>query len=421
MKYLPLAMVVVCGAANASVITENTTSNTDSIVKSNVTAVLDRSNTAFTASYAGQANAKASTLANVATGVAKSNIAGVKPSFSTDVQFHKFVCGSDGIKIIEHITKMTEFFGAAKNKTGVKIDSSKSLLENGANAISSSANIGQFNTNINKKITDGLSTSLAQSTGKTNVFGLNALNAETVKDGITNAAQVTAQAFNIVNFSLTPKATCTDTATEKVAQFDLNAGVTLKLDTRIFDPAIHAASGVTPVAGVDISIYELIPFRIYGDIALTTGVNTRANLTYSNTDKVFSKVGAQIANKSSIAVEPAIDLGLGVDAYARVPSFASFLPDILQVGVNLDVNVIKFAMPLTFSETLKAEGDNRLGVIASKTNTAAYTFTSGDGQLKPFLNIFGIAVDAFNGYVKTWEGYKKSQNFDLAALGAKNS
>lgn len=419
MKYLPLALAVICTSANASVITESTAPNTDSIVKSKVTAVIDRSNTDFTASYAGQADAK-SGLATVATTPAKSNIAGVQPKFTTDVRFHKFVCGSDAIKIIGHISKLSQVLGA-KNNTGITLDPKKSLLENGASALSTGANVGKFNADINKKITEGLSKSLAQSTGKTNVFGLNAINAETVKDGITNAAQVTAQAFNIVNFNLTPTAKCIDTETEKVAQFDLNAGVTLKLDTRIFDPAIHAASGVTPVAGVDVSIYELIPFRIYGDIALTTGVNTRANLTYSNTDKVFNNLGVQIANKSSIAVEPAIDLGLGVDAYARIPSFVSFIPDILQIGINLDVNVIKFAMPLTFSETLRAEGENRLGVIEAKDNTAKYTFTSGDGQFKPFMNLLGIPVDAFNGYVKKWEGYKKSQDFDLAALAAKKS
>lgn len=417
MKHLPLVITVacVCASANASVITESTPSKTDSFVKSNVTAVVDRSNTDFTASYAGRANSTTAPESTTTAGSKKSNIAGIQPTFSTDVKFHKFVCGTDAVKIIGHITKMSEFFGAAKNKTGVTLDTNKSLLENGASAISSGIKVDQFNSDLNSKITKGLSTSLTQSTGKQNVFGLNAINAETVKDGITNAAQVTAQAFNIVNFSLTPKATCTDTATEKVAQFDINAGVTLKLDTRIFDPAIHAASGVTPVAGVDVSIYELIPFRIYGDIALTTGVNTSANLTYSNTDKVFSNSGAQIANSSSIAVTPAIDLGLGVDAYARVPSFVSFIPDILQIGINLDVNVIKFAMPLTFTETLKAEGENRLGVIASKDNTAKYTFTSGDGSVKPFMNLFGIAIDAFNGYVKTWKGYEKSQTFDLAA------
>lgn len=420
MKYLPLAMVVACTSAHASVITENTPNSTDSFVKSNVTAVVDRSNTDFTASYAGQADTQTPALTHTAGSAKKSNIAGIKPTFSTDIKFHKFVCGTDAVKIIGHITKMSEFFGA-KNTTGITLDSNKSLLENGASAMNSGIKLGQFNSSINKKIKEGLGKSLAQSTGKQNVFGLNAINAETVKDGITNAAQVTAQAFNIVNFNLTPTATCTDTETEKVAQFDLNAGVTLKLDTRIFDPAIHAASGVTPVAGVDVSIYELVPFRIYGDIALTTGVTTRANLTYSNTNKVFSRSGAQIANKSSIAVTPAIDLGLGVDAYARIPSFVSFIPDILQVGINLDVNVMKFAMPLTFSETLKAEGEKRLGVIASKGNTAEYTFTSGDGSVKPFMNLFGIAVDAFNGYVKTWEGYKKSQSFDLAALGAKKS
>lgn len=420
MKYLPLALMVACVPAHASVITNNTPNNTDSFVESQVTAVVDRSNTDFTASYAGQADTRVPTLAAPTTGSKKSNIAGIKPTFSTDVKFHKFVCGTDAVKIIGHITKMSEFLGA-KNNTGIALDPSKSLLANGATAMNSGLKLGHFNSDINKKITTGLGKSLAQSTGKTNVFGLNAINAETVKDGITNAAQVTAQAFNIVNFNLTPTAKCTDTATEKVAQFDVNAGITLKLDTRIFDPAIHAASGVTPVAGVDVSIYELVPFRVYGDIALTTGVTTSANLTYSNTDKVFSNAGAQIANKSSIAVKPAIDLGLGVDAYARIPSFVSFLPDILQIGINLDVNVMKFAMPLTFSETLKAQGENRVGVIASKDNTAEYTFTSGEGSFKPFMNLFGIAVDAFNGYVKTWEGYKKSQSFDLAALGAKKS
>ena len=73
---------------------------------------------------------------------------------------------------------------------------------------------------------------------------------------------------NTVLFDFSADARCEDNSQVSKASLAMNPSVTVKVSTSLFDPVLHNLSGVD-LGIMRVSIYELIPFRIYGTVGTT--------------------------------------------------------------------------------------------------------------------------------------------------------
>lgn len=327
----------------------------------------------------------------------KGPIKGDKPKFVTDVQFNNVLCSKFSI---DKVYKPGE---APANFNGTTFAKIISIVgDTSGKAIS-----GAINKAINSKINTAL------------------------KDALVIPA-----AFEVVLFDFGAGAKCESDKIKnsRTAQLNFDASVTVQADSRGFDEAIHAASGpLVSVPGVvNISVYELIPFRIYGDIGVTAGAKFNVKAEYLNNPlqsiyketkvTVKNKKGQQItttgkiqvANTTQFEVTPHIGVALGIDTYLRLPSIVSFLPDLLQLGVNFDLNVVNWSLPYIYKETLNKDVSTDLIQSSDKEQSLQSVLTSGDGSVKPFFKVFGIALNVFNKkHMKSWKGYKSVRDFVL--------
>lgn len=325
---------------------------------------------------------------------ARKTISGNKPVFTTDIDFHNALCTNfiEG-KVLPYDSnspyKDANFAGVINlsNKLWDKLT-------------------GEVNGAINKAINDSIASS--------------------IKGDSALSSVVSALELILLDFKV--NADCADTADKKVASFGVDSSVTLSVDSKIFDSALHQVSTISgtgaSIPGVaNLTIYELIPFRLYGNVALTTGLSTKAKAEYLNstpltkveykrifvngklTDKAV-RVERTVANTTEFDIEPSTGLGIGMRAYFRIPSMLDMIPDILQVGANFDLNIIKWAMPYTFAETLQA-GTAPDTLVSTKQDKLLSTLSSGDGSLIPFLKVLGIKIKVFKKkHQAKWDGYE---------------
>lgn len=338
-----------------------------------------------------------SQLQSIQTALGKGPIKGDKPTFVTDVQFNNVLCSKFSI---DKVYKPGEAPASFNGTTFAKIISV--IGDTTGSAISD-----KINESINSKINAAL------------------------KDAIVIPA-----AFEVVLFDFSAGAKCeSDTVRNShTASLNFDASVTVQADSRGFDEAIHAASGpLVSVPGVvDISVYELIPFRIYGDIGVTAGAGFEVSAEYLNNplESVYKATQftvkdqngqqsivtgkTQVANTTQFNVTPKIGLALGIDTYLRLPSFVSFLPDLMQLGVNFDLNVVEWSLPYIYKETLNKEASTDLVISSNKEHALQSVLESGNGSIKPFFKILGIALKVFNKeHSLEWEGYKSVRHFVL--------
>lgn len=204
-----------------------------------------------------------------------------------------------------------------------------------------------------------------------------------------------------VLFDFSAEATCEDDGVVAKAGMNFKPSVTVKASTRMFDPALHALAGVD-LGVMQISIYELIPFRIYGTAGTTIGADTTLSATVDRTLPPVLIDGRQHATTTSLDVTPEMDVWLSSEAYLRITSFLSFIPDLLQVGAEFKLWVMELAMPYSIEEGVRAGAE---GNEVFNAESLSVEVSSGRGFVNTFLRVLGIDIDAFGDDADvSWQG-----------------
>lgn len=194
-----------------------------------------------------------------------------------------------------------------------------------------------------------------------------------------------------VLFDFSAQASCEDDGTVAKAALNFNPSITVKASTQMFDTALHSLSGVD-VGIMQVSLYELIPFRIYGTVGTTLGADTTIASTVDRSMPAVIIDGRQHANVTRLDVVPSMDLWLSSQAYIRITSFLSFIPDLLQLGAEFKLWVMELDMPYALEEGVRnVAGINEV----YKTESLKTDIESGRGYVDTFLKVLGFDIDAF--------------------------
>jgi len=197
------------------------------------------------------------------------------------------------------------------------------------------------------------------------------------------------------------EASCEDDGIVATAALNFKPSVTVQASTRIFDTALHSLTGVD-LGIMQISLYELIPFRIYGTVGTTLGADTTIASTVDRSQPPVIIDGRQHANSTRLDVIPSMDLWLSSTAYIRITSFLSFIPDLLQVGAEFKLWVMELAMPYSLEEGVR----NIAGINeVYKTESLETDIESGRGFVNTFLRVLGFDINAFGDDADVhWDG-----------------
>jgi hypothetical protein len=214
---------------------------------------------------------------------------------------------------------------------------------------------------------------------------------------------------SVVLFDLSMDITCEDNGTLSTAMLDIDPSISVQLDTRMFDNTLSNLSGVD-IGILNLSIYELIPFRLYGAVGTTLSVPVHL---YTELDRSLPALyldNTQLASTTDIAVTPALDLWLSVDAYLRIPSFVDFIPDILQLGTEFYLTVLDEELSYMKSGSLRLSSGGGYEIHNAESLTS--DFSAGSGYVDFYLRILGQDVDGFGDDVDlSWVGYEQYDVF----------
>jgi len=223
-------------------------------------------------------------------------------------------------------------------------------------------------------------------------------------NSVTSTAWYVPSIGNTVLFDLSADAECDDNGQVAQAHLSIEPSITVQIQSRLFDTALHDLSGMD-LGIMSVSVYELIPFRIYGTVGATMGVPTELTSVIDRSLPPLLINGQQYANKTALTVDPTLDLWLSSEAYLRVTSLLNFIPDLLQLGAEFKLDVLNVTMPYRKEEGLRT---GATGYEIYREESLASDLSSGSGSFNAFLRILGIDTNAFGdaGNI-TWEGYQR--------------
>lgn len=206
---------------------------------------------------------------------------------------------------------------------------------------------------------------------------------------------------DVVLLDLAFKATCSEDEESSKANINVDSAVTVKLSTKVFDTAFHNLGGVS-IGIAKVSIYELIPFRIYGSVSSKIGTKLDyTSIIYKNMKPAMFE-NTPHAHRTVLDIKPQLNLMLGSQAYLRLPSFTSALPDLMQVGANTHLAVVDFKVPYYLEE-----GINKTGSKLELKESLHSQVISGSGYMKPFFKLLGRSIKVFNEkHTLKWKGYE---------------
>lgn len=209
-----------------------------------------------------------------------------------------------------------------------------------------------------------------------------------------------------VLFDFSANTTCEDDGVKMTAGLSFNPSVTIQASTKMFDSALHNLAGVD-LGIMQISVYELIPFRIYGTVGTTVGTEVALESTIDRSEPPVIINGVQHANNTKLGVTPEMDVWLSSEAYLRVTSILSFIPDLLQVGAEFKLWIMELSMPYTVEEGVRT---TETGAETYKNESLKTVVESGNGYVDTFLRILGFDLDVFpeNADVE-WKGVKTEE------------
>lgn len=208
----------------------------------------------------------------------------------------------------------------------------------------------------------------------------------------TNTAWFVPSLSDTVLFDFSAELSCDDDGTVAKAGLKMKPGVTVKASTRSFDPALHALAGVD-LGIMTVSVYELIPFRVYGTVGTTLSAQTTLESVVDRAQPPVIINDVQHANSTSLEVIPRMELWLSSTAYLRITSILNFIPDLVQLGAEFKLWVMDLAMPYTVAEGVRQTSEG--GYETYKTETLKRELSSGNGYVNTFLKVLGIDINAF--------------------------
>jgi len=203
-------------------------------------------------------------------------------------------------------------------------------------------------------------------------------------------------------------ARCDDDGVVAKATLNIHPSVTVKASTKQFDPVLHNLAGVD-LGVMQISVYELIPFRVYGTVGTTLGIDTTISSTIDRSQPAVLIDGRQHANSTALKLTPEMDFWLSAQAYLRVTSFVSFIPDLVQLGAEFKLWVLELELPYSLEEGVRmVNGEAEM----YKTESLAGNLEAGRGYVDTFLKVLGIKTNVFGDEADVkWDGYKTDKTF----------
>lgn len=212
---------------------------------------------------------------------------------------------------------------------------------------------------------------------------------------------------NTVLFDFTADARCEDDGVVSKASLALNPSVTVKVSTSLFDPVLHNLAGVD-LGIMQLSLYELIPFRIYGTVGTTIGAPISLDSEIDRTLPALIVDNQQFATRSAFNAAPSADFWLSTDAQIRVTSFLSFIPDLLQVGAEFKLHVLENVMPYRLEEGLRA---SNVGYELYRQESLKNELKAGHGYVHSYLRVLGINLDVLGDKASIdWEGHSQEDS-----------
>lgn len=194
-----------------------------------------------------------------------------------------------------------------------------------------------------------------------------------------------------VLFDFSADTKCEDDGVKLTAGLSFKPTVTVKASTKMFDSALHNLAGVD-LGIMQISVYELIPFRIYGTVGTDIGTEVALASTIDRSQPPVIINGVQHANVTNLDVTPEMNVWLSVESYLRVTSILSFIPDLVQLGFEFKQWIMELEMPYSIEEGVRV---TESGAETYKTESLNLVVESGNGYVDTFLKILGFDVDVF--------------------------
>ena len=210
--------------------------------------------------------------------------------------------------------------------------------------------------------------------------------------GQTNEAWFVPSLAQTVLFDFSSEIACDDDGTVATAALNMKPSITVQASTRMFDPALHALAGVD-LGIMTVSVYELIPFRIYGTVGTTLSSETTLESVVDRAQPPVIINGIQHANSTSLEVIPRMELWLSSQAYLRITSILNFIPDLLQIGADFKLWIMDLAMPYSVEEGVRAASEG--GYETYKAESLERKLSAGQGYVNTFLKVLGIDINAF--------------------------
>lgn len=215
---------------------------------------------------------------------------------------------------------------------------------------------------------------------------------------------------NTVLFDFSANATCQDDGVLSQASLTMNPSVTVKVSTSLFDPVLHNLAGVE-LGIMKMSVYELIPFRIYGTVGTTLAAPLTLDSTIDRRLPALVVDNQQYATSTRINSTPSADFWLSSDAQIRVTSFFSFIPDLVQLGAEFKLHVLENKMPYSLEEGLRLGEANYELYRQERLDNE---LKSGHGHVHSYLRVLGIAIDVFGDKANIeWQGHSQTDNLIL--------
>ena len=351
------------------------------------------------------------------------------PEIATTVVFSDAMCAfdSDLESLLEDLgldsDSLTTFVDGLAEALGLDADTISELLSSldldSDTLTTLLESLGIDTSDLESLDTDSLTETIATLLGISSDTDLTDLLSSYITDAVNEAiadasttliesstSWVTATLDSYVLFDLTTDITCEDDGTISSATLEVDPSMTVQLSTSIFDTVLSNLSGVD-IGILNISIYELIPFRIYGTVGTT--IDTPL-VYYAEVDSSLPELYAddlQYATATSIQVTPSIDLWLSLDAYLRVTSLVDFIPDILQIGAEFYLSVLDEELDYLKTGGLQLSDDESSYEIYN-TESLTSTLSSGSGYIDVYLKILGISLDVLDDADLEWDGYEQS-------------
>lgn len=210
----------------------------------------------------------------------------------------------------------------------------------------------------------------------------------------------------LFNFSM--DATCEDDGVVATAGLNFQPSITVKASSKMFDPVLHNLAGVD-LGIMSVSVYELIPFRVYGTVGSTLGVDATITSSIDRSLPPLIIDGKQHAHRTAMNITPEQDFWLSLEAYLRVTSIFNFIPDLVQLGAEFKLFILELDLPYDMDAGIR---DNEGVKEVYAKESLKGNLESGRGYVDTFLRVLGIETGVFGDEADvSWEGHKESTVF----------